>query len=188
MLVSSQLHPLLSGVSSQQPQMSVAWPCSALSHCCLLAAGSYEPSVSSSRQVQPGLQLVALRLPVLVLTCSVPLIFADTPGPKNDSIFCCLLVHMSRLMSFFVVNSRICRRAGAAQLWLLLVCRRCLQLPQVGQLLSSTTGEPRGCHQMAVCSQSCNKQMEARCWLTPMGQLLISTPSPGHSGCRQPLL
>ena len=68
------------------------------------------------------LQLIALRqLTVLALTCSVLLIFAVTPGPKNDSIFCCLLVHMSRLMSFFVVNSRICSRAGAAQLCLLLV-------------------------------------------------------------------
>ena len=135
MLMVSKLHLLLSDVSTQQPSLSVAWSYGLQPR---LAACSDEPSVSSSKRVQPGLQLVALRqLTVLALTCSVLLIFAVTPGPKNDSIFCCLLVHMSRLMSFFVVNSRICRRAEAAQLCLLLVC----EWPQVAQLLSSTAGE-----------------------------------------------
>ena len=122
-VVHSQLHPLLSRVSSQQLQMSAARSCSVHCSCCPLAACSGEPSVSCSRQAQPELQLAALRQSTVPApTCSVLLIFAVTPGPKNDSIFCCLLVHMSRLMSFFVVNSRICSRAGAAQLWLLLVC------------------------------------------------------------------
>ena len=127
--------------------------------------------------MQPGLQLGALRqVIVLALTCSVLLIFAVTPGPKNDSIFCCLLVHMSRLMSFFVVNSRICSRAGAAQLHLLLVYGRCLQLPQVGQLLSSAAGLDQGGATRAdgsPCPTLPTGKCRARVWLTSMG--LIST-------------